>query len=190
MDFSSAPCSVLFCLAQGRQACARHLTLPQWLRSGDGASLLCQYFPLLRLPVLKERRLIDRSLPFYSYCTHISIDRHLRPELNRQSTERPMKIEIVMDPTKAPAPSLASRVAPATTAAAGGAPARWVQPFLHTDEESTQRIFLKIVGAALGKEAKDVDVVDAVAVELTDRPSRLRIWMLRWRCDMSSFLCS
>ncbi|KAK7462921.1 RNA-binding RNA annealing protein [Stygiomarasmius scandens] len=38
--------------------------------------------------------------------------------------KRPMKIEIVMDPTKAPAPSLASRVAPATTAAAGGAPAR------------------------------------------------------------------
>ncbi|OCB86610.1 mRNA export protein mlo3 [Sanghuangporus baumii] len=44
------------------------------------------------------------------------------------STERPMKIELIFDPAKVPPPSLTSRVAPATPAAAtGGAPMDGVQ---------------------------------------------------------------
>ncbi|EJC98267.1 uncharacterized protein FOMMEDRAFT_162026 [Fomitiporia mediterranea MF3/22] len=42
-------------------------------------------------------------------------------------SERPMKIELIFDPSKVPPPPLASRVAPAAKSAAGGARMEGVQ---------------------------------------------------------------
>ena len=65
----------------------------------------------------------------FSCFSHVSAINRLDPTLNRLDVlchllhlEKPMRIELIFDPAKAPPPSLVSRVTPASSTAASAKP--------------------------------------------------------------------
>jgi hypothetical protein len=131
----------------------------------------CYSFYLLRLPNSKLTilySLLSRPVIIFSL-----------------STERPMKIEIVVDPSRpAPAASLAARVAPPPTAAAPAESAPRLVSWSR-DPLGIARLNLPTLIRLLSCIEPVDDLVGDVVVEegrTKGRPSLLLILMLRWRC--------
>ena len=120
---------------------------------------------------------------FHSHSTHST-------RICTPPTEKPMKIEIMFDPSKAPQP-LTSRVAPVARKTAvnvaGGAPMEGVQKYGGIDCVESDLILTFLQPAE-----REVDSAVVVELEVGRTRGRRRLpktSMLRWRYDSSGVLC-
>ncbi|KAL6306317.1 hypothetical protein BKA93DRAFT_152102 [Sparassis latifolia] len=110
-------------------------------------------------------------------------------DFSRRRTERPMKIEIVLDPSRpTPPASLASRVAPAPAAAAPTEGARLVLSprGLQIGVIKTNWTLKGLVAHA--RDVEGVEVGEDGVARMSGRPRVLLTWMLRWRITLRATL--